>query len=77
MKDMSDLIVDWYDEMISLNEERENYEACSFYKASKESFLKFKDEGSVLYKGKRYSPEEIMELVKKEKEMKGLKGTLN
>jgi hypothetical protein len=64
---MRNLIIDWYDEMISINEERENYEACSYFKTSKEAYLNFENEGTVLFRGKRYNSEEIIELIKNEK----------
>ena len=62
---MRNLIIDWYDEMISINEERENYEACSYFKTSKDAYLNFENEGTVLFRGKRYNSEEIIELIKK------------
>ena len=52
---MRNLIIDWYDEMISINEERENYEACSYFKTSKEAYINFENEGTVLFRGKRYN----------------------
>jgi len=64
---MRNLIIDWYDEMISINEERENYEACSYFKTSKDAYLNFENEGTVLFRGKRYNYEEIIELIKNEK----------
>ena len=64
---MRNLIIDWYDEMISINEERENYEACSYFKTSKEAYLNFENEGTVLFICKRYNSEEIIELIKNEK----------
>jgi hypothetical protein len=64
---MRNLIIDWYDEMISINEERENYEACSYFKTSKDAYLNFENEGTVLFRGKRYNSEEIIELIKNEK----------
>ena len=64
---MRNLIIDWYDEMISINEERENYEACSYFKTSKEAYLNFENEGTVLFRGKRYNSEEIIELINSEK----------
>jgi len=64
---MRNLIIDWYDEMISINEERENYEACSYFKTSKDAYLNFENEGTVLFRGKRYNSEEIIELINNEK----------
>ena len=64
---MRNLIIDWYDEIISINEERENYEACSYFKTSKDAYLNFENEGTVLFRGKRYNSEEIIELIKNEK----------
>ena len=64
---MRNLIIDWYDEMISINEKRENYEACSYFKTSKDAYLNFENEGTVLFRGKRYNSEEIIELIKNEK----------
>lgn len=78
--DMKNLIIQWYDEMIRINEENENYEACSYFKTSKDAYLKFNDEGSILYKGKRYTPTEVLSLIKEEREnkdirqLKGVKG---
>lgn len=78
--DMKNLILQWYDEMIRINEENENYEACSYFKTSKDAYLKFNDEGSILYKGKRYTPTEVLSLIKEEREnkdirrLKGVKG---
>jgi hypothetical protein len=62
---MKELILKWYDEMIKLNEELENYEKCAYFKSSRDAYLKFHNEGTVLYKGKRYTPEEVIELVNK------------
>ena len=64
---MRNLIIDWYDEMISINEERENYEACSYFKTSKDAYLNFENEGTVLFRSKRYNSEEIIELINNEK----------
>lgn len=71
---MKNLILTWYDEMIRINEESENYEACSYFKTSKESYLKFRDEGTILFRGQRYSAEEVLGLLKEERELKGFKG---
>lgn len=73
---MREIILKWYDEMIRLNEESENYEACSYFKTSKEAYLSFQNEGTILYRGKRYNPEEVLEIVKQEKNtsLKGVKG---
>ena len=74
---MNTLILEWYDNMISINEDRENYEACAYFKTSKESYLQFQDKGSILFRGKRYTPEEILSILKEEKEtqqVKKLKG---
>lgn len=64
---MKNLIIDWYDEMISINEKSENYEACSYFKTSKDAYLNFENEGTVLFRGKRYNSEEIIELINNEK----------
>lgn len=65
---MKELILKWYDEMIMLNESLENYEKCAYFKSSKEAYLKFHDEGTVLYKGKRYTPEEVIKMVNETKD---------
>tara|TARA_R110000803_G_scaffold129867_5_gene197173 strand:- start:7839 stop:8081 length:243 start_codon:yes stop_codon:yes gene_type:complete len=64
---MRNLIIEWYDEMISLNEHNENYEACSYFKTSKDAYLNFEDEGTVLFRGKRYDSTEIINLINNEK----------
>ena len=69
---MKNLIIRWYDEMIKLNEESENYEACSYFKTSKEAYLKFQNEGTILFRGKRYSPEQVVQLLEEEKGLKGV-----
>jgi hypothetical protein len=69
---MKNLIVEWYDKMIELNEETENYEACAYFKTSKQAFLEFQNEGSVLFRGKRYSPEQVIQLLAEEKGLKGV-----
>jgi len=67
MSEMTDFISKWYDHMIILNEERENYEACSYFKTSKDAFDNFKEEGTILFRGERYTSEEVIILLKEPK----------
>ena len=69
---MKNLIIRWYDEMINLNEEAENYEACAYFKTSKDAYLKFQNEGTILFRGKRYSPEQVVQILEEEKGLKGV-----
>jgi hypothetical protein len=64
-KTVHDIIVEWYDEMIKVNEDSENYESCAYFKSSKEAFIDFKEKGTVLYRGEYYTPKEIIELLDK------------
>jgi|SaaInl74LU_5_DNA_1037368.scaffolds.fasta_scaffold00342_15 hypothetical protein len=68
MSKISDTIIAWYDEMISHHESVENYEACNFLKISKESYLDFQKEGTVLFRGERYTAEEVIEILKEIKD---------
>ena len=64
---MRDVIITWYDEMISINEQNENYEACAYFKTSKDAYLNFENKGVVLYRGKLYDSTEIVDMLNNEK----------
>lgn len=65
-KTVHDIIIEWYDAMIKVNEDIENYESCEYFKSSKDAFIEFKNKGTVYYKGGYYTPKEILEIINKD-----------